>query len=213
MTRLREAVPGLVVPVVTLVLGIHVAVLALSALLWNPHPAPPEDRSVTFLDLAEPLPPPQVTPPQVPPPTPAPAVPQPPVSLPVPSESAAEDQGTAVPVSPAPAAVPAPAAPAEPEYLPQYQIDQVPSLPERAILDRIVYPPLAAKQGIEAVVPLYLFIDAAGSIRLVEVIKDPGFGFAEVAKKALEGLRVEPARSHGTAVAVKFRYAVRFKLK
>lgn len=103
--------------------------------------------------------------------------------------------------------------PAEPDYLPQHKISDVPSIPTKAILDRIEYPPIPLRQGIEGVVYLELFIDETGSIRKVNILKDPGFGFAEAALKAMEGIRCEPAKANGKAVAVRFRYPVRFSLK
>ena len=46
------------------------------------------------------------------------------------------------------------------EYLPQHKISSIPVIPGREVLSRIVYPPMALKQGIEAVVYLELFIDS-----------------------------------------------------
>ncbi len=99
------------------------------------------------------------------------------------------------------------------EYLPQHKISVVPAIPTSAILERIQYPPIALRQGIEGVVYLELFIDEEGTIRKITVLKDPGFGFAEAALAALEGIRCEPARANGKPAAVRFRYPVRFTLK
>ncbi len=104
-------------------------------------------------------------------------------------------------------------APAEPEYLPQHKISDIPAIPTKDILARIEYPPIALRQGIEGVVYLELFIDEEGNIRKVNVLKDPGFGFSDAALRALEGIRCEPARANGKTVAVRFRYPVRFTLK
>jgi protein TonB len=110
-----------------------------------------------------------------------------------------------------------PAAPAgasaEPDYLPQFKITDAPVVPAKSVLAKIAYPPLAAKQGIEATVYLELLIDAAGKIRKVTVLKDPGYGFAEAAVTALAGIVCTPAMIDGQAVAVRFRYPVRFALK
>ena len=89
----------------------------------------------------------------------------------------------------------------------------VPVIPTEKVLSRIKYPELAAKQGIEGVVYLELYIDKTGRIRDAKVLKDPGFGFAEAALAALEGVSCQPAAANGEAVAVKFRYPVRFTLK
>lgn len=86
-------------------------------------------------------------------------------------------------------------------------------MPSAEILSRIEYPPLAAREGIEATVYLELYIDAQGVIRKVEVLKDPGYGFAEAAVGALQGLKVTPPEANGKPAAVKYRYPIRFMLK
>jgi len=98
------------------------------------------------------------------------------------------------------------------EYLPQHKISSIPIIPSREVLSRIVYPPMALKQGIEAVVYLELFIDNTGLIKKIKVLKDPGHGFAEAAVKALEGLKCIPANANGKNCAVKYRYPVKFTL-
>lgn len=97
-------------------------------------------------------------------------------------------------------------------YLPQHKISSVPVIPSREILSRIEYPPMALKQGIEAVVYLELFIDNKGQIRNIKVLKDPGHGFAQAAVKAFSGITCIPAVANGKACAVKFRYPVKFTL-
>ncbi len=101
---------------------------------------------------------------------------------------------------------------AEIEYFPQHKITKVPVFPEAEIESKIIYPKMAWKQGIEAVVYLELFIDADGYIRRVEVLKDPGYGFADSAVAAFIGIKCEPAEANGVAVPVRFRRPVRFKI-
>lgn len=103
-------------------------------------------------------------------------------------------------------------APVEIEYVPQHKISVVPEIPTKAILSKIEYPKMAMKQGIEGVVYLELFIDAAGNIRHVNVLKDPGYGFAEAALAALDGITCKPALVNDMPVAVRFRYPIRFVL-
>lgn len=98
------------------------------------------------------------------------------------------------------------------EYLPQHKISSVPIIPSREVLSRIVYPPMALKQGIEAIVYLELFIDSKGQIRSIKVLKDPGHGFAESAVAALNGITCIPANANGKACAVRYRYPVKFTL-
>lgn len=98
------------------------------------------------------------------------------------------------------------------EYLPQHKISSVPIIPSREVLSRIVYPPMALKQGIEAVVYLELYIDSSGLIKKIKVLKDPGHGFAQAAVSALQGLSCIPANANGKNCAVKYRYPVKFTL-
>ena len=100
----------------------------------------------------------------------------------------------------------------EVEFLPQHKISSVPVIPGREVLSRIVYPPMALKQGIEAVVFLELFIDAKGIIKNIKVLKDPGHGFAEAAVAALKGVSCIPANVNGQNCAVRYRYPVKFTL-
>lgn len=99
------------------------------------------------------------------------------------------------------------------DYLPQHKISDPPGIPTKEILKNIIYPVLANKQKIEGVVYLELYIDKTGTIRNINVLKDPGYGLAEAAVNAISGLRCSPALANGEAVAVRFRYPVRFKLK
>ena len=102
--------------------------------------------------------------------------------------------------------------PVEIDYVPQHKISVVPEIPTKSILSKIEYPKMAMKQGIEGVVYLELFIDEAGNIRHVNVLKDPGYGFAEAAIAALDGITCKPALMNEKPVAVRFRYPIRFVL-
>lgn len=102
--------------------------------------------------------------------------------------------------------------PVEIDYVPQHKISVVPEIPTKSILSKIEYPKMAMKQGIEGVVYLELFIDEAGNIRHVNVLKDPGYGFAEAAIAALDGIFCKPALMNEKPVAVRFRYPIRFVL-
>ena len=99
------------------------------------------------------------------------------------------------------------------EYLPQHKISELPVLPTNEIKSKIVYPPLANKQGIEGIVYLELYIDQKGELRNIIVLKDPGYGFADAVIKALEGMKCIPAKANGIPVAVRYRYPIRFSLK
>ena len=99
------------------------------------------------------------------------------------------------------------------DYLAQFEITDEPVFPEKMIRQRVVYPTLANKQGIEADVILLLYIDQKGLIREAKVLKDPGYGFAEAAVKALKGIQCTPAKKDGIPAAVMYRYKVKFTLK
>ena len=102
--------------------------------------------------------------------------------------------------------------PEEIEYVPQHKISVIPEIPTKTILSKIEYPKMAMKQGIEGVVYLELFIDESGNIRRINVLKDPGYGFADAAIVALDGIICKPALVNDKPVAVRFRYPIRFVL-
>ncbi|MDR0685354.1 MAG: energy transducer TonB [Spirochaetaceae bacterium] len=160
---------------------------------------------------------------------PAPA-PEPPKPLPPPpveltisdpvAETIIEVEEEPVELAAAPSAAPAvpAAAPAgryNGEYLPQNMVSVLPYLDERAIRSRLVYPSIALRSGLEGIVYIELYIDRDGRVRRVEIIKEnpPGRGFGEAAVKAFEGISGRPAQANGEAVAVRYRYPVRFQIK
>lgn len=100
----------------------------------------------------------------------------------------------------------------ESAFLPQHKISSVPVIPIREVLSKIEYPPMALRQGIEAVVYLELFIDSKGAIKNIKVLKDPGHGFAEAAVAALRGIICIPANANGKNCAVRYRYPIKFTL-
>ena len=107
---------------------------------------------------------------------------------------------------------PPPAAFNESDFLPQHKISSVPVIPIREVLSKMEYPPMALRQGIEAVVYLELFIDKNGAIKNIKVLKDPGHGFAQAAVSALTGIMCIPARANEKNCAVRYRYPIKFTL-
>ncbi|THB65752.1 MAG: energy transducer TonB [Spirochaetaceae bacterium] len=101
----------------------------------------------------------------------------------------------------------------EVEYVAQHQISVIPEIPTQQILQRIEYPLIARRQGLEGTVFLELYIDSEGVIRDIKVLKDPGYGFAEAAIEAIKDIRVRPAEINGVPTAVRYRYPVRFQLR
>jgi protein TonB len=107
------------------------------------------------------------------------------------------------------------APPEEENYLPMHLISSAPVFSEREILRALVYPAIPLRSGIEGMVYLELFIDREGLVKRITVLKEtpPERGFGEAAVKAFEGMRCKPAEANGQAVAVRFRYPVRFKIR
>jgi protein TonB len=101
------------------------------------------------------------------------------------------------------------------EYLPANKVSVIPQFDQRALLQNLVYPSMALRQGVEGRVILDLFISKQGEIKQINILQEEpaGRGFGEAAVKAFQGLSCEPALSNGTAVACHFRYPVTFKLK
>lgn len=193
------------------VVGIHVAVL-LGVTITTRAREEREDTSVfKMVDVEEFIPPPPEPDPEEPPPPPP--EPDQPVQVNEPVEEVIETEEEVLRVDPPPEPAPAPTPPAEIEYLPQHRISVAPQIPTEEIRSRIVYPPLANRQGIEGVVYLELFIDAEGTIRRIEILREPGYGLGEAAIAAFAGISVSPAEANGTPVAVRYRYPIRFELR
>jgi protein TonB len=101
------------------------------------------------------------------------------------------------------------------EYLPMHRISVAPVFPEDAIKDRLIYPAIALRAKIEGMVYLELFVDRRGQVRQITVLRETpeNRGFAEAAVKAFEGIQGVPAQANGAAVAVRYRYPVRFAIR
>jgi protein TonB len=178
-----------------------------------------------LLDIQEELPPPPLFLPPPPPPPPRPSEPLPPAAANMVEtiaenmtvvEEVPEEQVLAAPGTILPVTVPFSSSASESDgYLPQNKISKVPVFPEEAIRRVLTYPPIAQRSGIEGSVILELFIDRTGVIQRAVILREspPGRGFGDAAVKALLGQECIPAESNGVAVAVRYRYPVRFKLR
>jgi len=76
-----------------------------------------------------------------------------------------------------------------------------------------VYPRIARKMGIEGKVLLRLTIDEMGKLVNVEVLEDPGYGFAEAAVKAVRRSSYVPAYRAGNPVLTRALLPITFILK
>ena len=75
------------------------------------------------------------------------------------------------------------------------------------------YPLIARRMGRQGTVLLRLTIDEKGKLLGVEVLKDPGCGFAESAVEAVKKSRFSPARRNGRPVPSRVTLPIRFVLE
>lgn len=76
-----------------------------------------------------------------------------------------------------------------------------------------VYPMVARRFNREGKVVLRLTIDAVGSLIAVEVLQDPGYGFASAAVDAVRKSRFFPARHAGRPFTARAILPIRFSLQ
>ncbi len=90
------------------------------------------------------------------------------------------------------------------------------SRPPRPRSGRISIPPYpeeARREGVEGAVLLQVFIDREGGVRKVRILKDPGGGLGEVARRAMLRERWKPAlNKRGQPVDTVIPYRYRFVL-
>jgi protein TonB len=101
------------------------------------------------------------------------------------------------------------------DYLPMHKISVAPIFSEKEIKDRLMYPSIALRAKIEGQVYLELFVDHRGQVQQITILKEdpPGRGFGDAAVNAFKGLKGTPAQANGAAVAVRYRYPVRFAIR
>jgi protein TonB len=107
------------------------------------------------------------------------------------------------------------------EYLPAHKISALPGFPDEAILKALRYPVIARRSGVEGRVILDMFVDRAGVIRRVDVLREdpPGRGFGDAAVAAVFEAQKEPenrcrpAQANGEPVSARVRYPVSFRLR
>jgi periplasmic protein TonB len=76
-----------------------------------------------------------------------------------------------------------------------------------------VYPSLARRRSKEGVVVLRLSINENGNLTHIELIEDPGHGFAEAAIEAVRSSSFSPAHYNGKPVAIQATLPIRFTLR
>lgn len=78
---------------------------------------------------------------------------------------------------------------------------------------RIQYPELARRAGIEGTVFMQFVVDENGNVSDLQCVRDPGGGTCEEAKRAVQASQFKPGRQRGRAVKVRFSLPVRFRLR
>jgi protein TonB len=101
------------------------------------------------------------------------------------------------------------------DYLPMHKISVAPVFSETEIKNRLVYPPIPLRAKQEGMVYLELFVDHNGQVRQITILRETpeNRGFGDAAIKAFQGLQGTPAQANGAAVAVRYRYPVRFAIR
>jgi periplasmic protein TonB len=100
-------------------------------------------------------------------------------------------------------------------YLAMNQVSVPPKFDSGLVMKALVYPPIALRSGIEGKVILELFVDRAGTVQKIVILKEdpPDRGFGEAAVKAFTDRKGVPAYANGEPVSARYRYPVTFKLK
>jgi protein TonB len=101
------------------------------------------------------------------------------------------------------------------EFLGAHLVSVIPQFDSGSIARDIIYPPLALRSGIEGRVILDLFVDQAGTVQRVSVIREEpeGRGFGEAAVRVFTGRIGTPATINGEPVPCRFRYPVSFRIR
>jgi periplasmic protein TonB len=82
----------------------------------------------------------------------------------------------------------------------------------QAIQQRIRYPELAIRAGIEGTVYVHAYVDMEGNVARTEILRDPGAGLGEAAADAVARTQFEPGKHQGEPVPVRVSIPVHFRL-
>ena len=81
-----------------------------------------------------------------------------------------------------------------------------------SLYDKIVYPDLAMKSGVEGRVFVRFIVDENGEVTNPEILKDIGAGCGNAAVKALEPVKFTQAKLNGEVVKVYYTLPITFKI-
>ncbi|WP_461255036.1 energy transducer TonB [Treponema sp. R80B11-R83G3] len=101
------------------------------------------------------------------------------------------------------------------DYLKMHEVSKRPIFNEEDLTSALIYPPIALRSGIEGRVVLELFVDRAGFVQKITVLREEpeGKGFGEAAVKAFTGRKGTPAFANDEPVSCRYRYPVVFRIK
>lgn len=83
----------------------------------------------------------------------------------------------------------------------------------QAIQNKIVYPEIAKRAGVEGRVFIKAFVDENGNVSKTEVIKGIGAGCDEAAEAAVRATKFKPGKQRGKPVKVQVSVPILFKLQ
>ena len=149
-----------------------------------------------------------------------PPPPKPPIPIEAPSEDVLQDitlNETELDVNAQMEAPPPPKEEKKVEEEPTYFV-AVEEMPEpiggiKGIQEKIVYPEIAKRAGVEGKVYILAFVDETGKVTKAQVLKGIGAGCDEAALKAVEETKFKPGKQRGKAVKVQVSIPIVFKLQ
>ena len=83
----------------------------------------------------------------------------------------------------------------------------------KGIQEKIVYPEIAKRAGIEGKVYILAFVDENGNVTKAQVLKGIGAGCDEAARDAVLATKFKPGKQRGTPVKVQVSIPIVFKLQ
>jgi protein TonB len=149
-----------------------------------------------------------------------PPPPKPPIPIEAPSEDVLEDieiEDTEIDLNANMEAPPPPPKEEKVEEEPTYFV-AVEEMPEpiggiKGIQDKIIYPEIAKRAGVEGKVYVLAFVDEKGKVTKAQVIKGIGAGCDEAALDAVLKTKFKPGKQRGKPVKVQVSIPIIFKLQ
>ncbi|MBK7106219.1 MAG: energy transducer TonB [Ignavibacteriae bacterium] len=148
-----------------------------------------------------------------------PPPPKPPIPIEAPSDDELEDieiEDTEIDINEDVAAPPPPVKEEEEEVAVEFFV-AVEDMPEpiggiQGIQEKIVYPEIAKRAGVQGRVYIKAFVDEGGTVQKAEVIKGIGAGCDEAAVEAVMKTKFKPGKQRGKPVRVQVSIPILFKL-